>query len=69
MVDSLEVKEMAARSKIMKDVLLAEVRLFYASWGDRLFLMTKRHKEEQKKLMAKGKMCSYTNKQKCYGKR
>lgn len=55
MVESVEVKEMAARSKMMKDVLLQEVRSFYASWGDRLSLMTKRHKAEQKKLVARGK--------------
>lgn len=54
MVESVEVKEMAARSKMMKDVLLQEVRSFYASWGDRLSLMTKRHKAEQKKLVARG---------------
>jgi len=55
MVDSKEVKDMAHKSKMMKEVLLSEVRAFYSSWGDRIGVMTRRHKEEQKKLLARGK--------------
>ena len=54
MVDSVEVKELASRSKRLKEALLDEVRSFYSAWSDRLSLMTKRHKEEQKKLLARG---------------
>ena len=54
MVDSVEVKELASRSKKLKEALLEEVRSFYSAWSDRLSLMTKRHKEEQKKLIARG---------------
>eukprot|EP00111_Clytia_hemisphaerica_P024317 TCONS_00071725-protein len=54
MVDSVEVKQMAAQSKMLKEALLSEVRQFYAVWGDRLSVITKRHKEEQKKLLARG---------------
>ena len=61
MVDSVEVKELAARSKKLKEALLAEVRAFYSAWSDRLSLMTKRHKEEQKKLLARGREKSLLN--------
>lgn len=54
MVESDEVKEMARRAKLLKEMLLKEVQSFYAVWTDRLTHLTKKHKAEQKKLLARG---------------
>ena len=54
MVESEEVKQMATRAKMLKEILLEEVRVFYAAWKDKLEGLTKRHKIEQKMVMARG---------------
>ena len=54
MVDSVEAKEMHQKAKLLKETLLAEVSEFYDRWSEKLGNLTKKHKEEQKKLMSQG---------------
>jgi len=54
MVESIEVKEMALRARLLKETLLYEVGEFYDRWSEKLGYLTGKHKEEQKTLLTKG---------------
>ena len=55
MVESIEVKEMAMRAKLLKETLLYEVGEFYKRWSEQLTALTQKHKLEQKNILTKGK--------------
>ena len=55
MVESIEVKEMAMRAKLLKETLLYEVGEFYKRWSEQLTELTQKHKLEQKNILTKGK--------------
>ena len=57
MVESVEVKEMARRARLLKETLLKEVQEFYDRWSEKLDNLTRKHKAEQKKLATKGIFC------------
>ena len=54
MVETPEIREMARRAQLMKEILLAEIKEFHERWKDNVVNLRKRHQDQQKDFLNRG---------------
>ncbi len=54
MVETPEIKEMAKRAQLMKEILLAEIKEFHERWKENVVNLRQKHQEQQKEFLNRG---------------
>eukprot|EP00794_Sanderia_malayensis_P018225 gene18225-20043_t len=54
MVETPEIREMAKRAQVMKEILLFEIKEFHERWKENVVNLRKKHQDQQKELLSRG---------------